>query len=263
MFQVRRFVGVVTTAAALALAVTSCAGGSDDAGAKAEESRSRPAEVEQARAGLKKEVSTRFVGTVEGSDALIGLTDRAGQLSAYVCDSAQLAEWFSGEVSGSVVQGAIGALTLQGDRVGDKVTGKVMLPDGTSHAFTAAKTTDPAAGLFEAAAIGDDGQLVRAGWVRLPGGGQRGAAKTGSVVQPVVQISNQTRVLLGGTSTPVPVSPPNPVTTAWCEDSIKEYWSQIDFYTELKDAGKKESAGVVLKRIQSLDQALEDFGCWP
>lgn len=92
---------------------------------------------------LYKKVSTRFVGKVDGTNALIGLTDRAGQLSAYVCDSVQLAVWLSGEVSGSTPTAANGPAALEGNRSGDDVIGQVTLPDGSVHAFTATKTTDP------------------------------------------------------------------------------------------------------------------------
>ncbi len=253
----------MTAAVAVALAVTACGGGSSDVADSARESNAlRPPEVEQARAGLKKEVSTRFVGKVEGTDALIGLTDRAGQLSAYICDSAQLAVWLSGTVSGSTLTAANGPAALDGNLQGDGVTGKLTLPDGSVHAFTATKTTDPSAGLFQAVGISEDRQLVRAGWVTLPGGEQRGAAKTGNVVKPVVKLDAKTRVFLGGTAGGTPIEPPNPVTTAWCEDAKNMYWAQIDFYTSLKDQGDTENAGIVLKRIQSLDQMMEDFGCW-
>lgn len=66
----------------------------------------------------------------------------------------------------------------------------------------------------------------------------------------------------GAATIPIKGGQPTP-TTNFCEVGIATYWNQIDYYAELQAAGKKSDAALVLKRIQSLDQTLDDFGCWP
>ena len=99
-----------------------------------------------------------FVGRLDRSNAFVSIVLDKQKVLAYVCDGANMAMWFRGEV----VNGAIDLRAADGTRLTASVrpdptgavqiasAGTVRTPDGTDRAFTTAdtKTLDPSAGLY-------------------------------------------------------------------------------------------------------------------
>jgi len=231
---------IATALLLFALMFTACGGSSDTSGSAtttdASSSDANGSLDDEVKA-LKQEDSTRFVGKVEGTDAFIGVKNRAGVVTAYLCDSKELAVWMTGTASGDTFTAASGPVSLTGTlgSGAKQLTGSVTLADGSKHAFTADLATG-SAGLYEARGPDGDG-IVRAGWVRLASGEQRGAAKTGTIVRPTTQVSDALTVALGGRPMPV-IPPPGPVTSKadYCQ-TLRDLFSQIQ---DIKIAREKD-----------------------
>jgi hypothetical protein len=124
-----------------------------------------------------------YLGAVGGTEALIGIVLDGAQVRAYVCDGtpsrlARLSEWFDGQVKGGKVQASSpdqqAQLTAQ--FADQSASGTLTLASGRVYPFTIPRV--PAAaqvGIFEGTAL-IAGQRYHAGWLRLAGGDQRGAA---------------------------------------------------------------------------------------
>lgn len=202
---------------------------------------------------VKAETATRFVGKVEGTDAFIGIRKRADAVTAYVCDSKELAVWMDGKVSGDAVTAAKGQASLTGTLAsgGKQITGSVRLPDATTHTFSADLAASPA-GLYEAFAP-DDGGTIRAGWVVLASGEQRGNAKTGTIVRPVSQLSESTlTAALGRLQVPV-IPPPGPVTNALSCDQLVYLWSQLHV-SLVEQTGNGQDTTDVVNALNEISQ---------
>ena len=184
------------------------------------------AEFEKQLTEVKSEKPTRYVGKIDGTDAFIGIERRGDSVKAYICDSKQVAVWMDGTASGDTLSASKGPVSMTGTvgSGGKQVTGSVTMPDGSKHVFTADQATPPA-GLYQAFAP-EDGAITRAGWVVLANGEERGAAKTGTVVKPVSQLSQSTLAALGRLQVPV-IPSPGPVTTALTCDQLVYLWTQL------------------------------------
>ena len=124
-----------------------------------------------------------YLGAVNGTRALLGIVLNGTQVRAYVCDGtpsrlAILAEWFTGQVKGSSVQASSqdqqAQLTAQ--LTDQSASGTLRLASGRVYSFSIPQV--PATGqvgIFEGTAL-IAGQRYHAGWLRLAGGDQRGAA---------------------------------------------------------------------------------------
>ena len=250
----------------LALVAGACGDSSDTSGTSASSkplSAEKRADLDRQLKEIKAETATRFVGKVEGTDAFIGVENRASELTAYVCDSKNLAVWMTGKVSGNAFSAANGPVSMTGTLSGDgkQLTGSVALPDGSKHAFTADQAQPPA-GLYEARAPAEKG-IVRAGWVVLANGEQRGAAKTGDVVKPVDQVSDELRVKLGGESVPV-IPAPGPVTdkASFCTSVTSLFHDMNNFLDKRIDEGASlEEIGSLVESLVEIFKALRDEGC--
>jgi hypothetical protein len=119
-----------------------------------------------------------LVGSVDGTNAFIGVVLGGDHAVAYLCDGSEtgatVSQWFDGAANDNGFD-----LTASGVRVKSAafsagvLTGTVMLADGSSHAFSAASATSPA-GLYRDSSS-YDGAL--GGWVVLNDGRIRGAVR--------------------------------------------------------------------------------------
>jgi|CXWL01.1.fsa_nt_gi serine/threonine-protein kinase len=143
--------------------------------------------------GAAKPVSGSFVGKVDGSDAFIAvILHKNGEVTAYVCDSADISAWFKGSVDGSSLDltNADGA-RLTADLAADSFTG-TFTPSGSSPlTFTVTKADQPA-GLYRGEDTVDGVDLV-AGWIVLPNGDQRGSVSGGGKVVSAPALNTSTR----------------------------------------------------------------------
>jgi hypothetical protein len=150
-------------------------------------------DVEEALDGATADPEDRydasFVGRVEGSDALIGLTPYEGNLLAYVCNGdpsqlgadASVAGWFDGPTNaGSFDLTSETGLRLEGEQTAAGFTGRVTLDDGTVHPFTAVAADDDE-GLYREwlDTGGEQAGIIDIGWVAFDG------VTTGSI-KPIV-----------------------------------------------------------------------------
>ncbi|MGH9119554.1 MAG: hypothetical protein ACRD0A_17255 [Acidimicrobiales bacterium] len=107
-------------------------------------------ELANAAADPEDRYDASFVGRVEGTDALIGITPYEGRLLAYVCDGETgrlgrqepeeiVAQWFDGPIrDGSFdLRSGEPAIRLAGEQTAIGFTGTVTMADGGVHAFTA------------------------------------------------------------------------------------------------------------------------------
>jgi hypothetical protein len=140
-----------------------------------------------------KPVSGTFVGTVSGTDAYVAVvaakTKGTGKRAvlAYVCDSQQLADWFTAKVTGNhATLKARNGDRLTVDLAGGGASGILRLANGTRDRYSAAAGPRPA-GLYQAFTT-TSGTKYLGGWIALADGTQRGAIKTATTVvaNPVV-----------------------------------------------------------------------------
>jgi hypothetical protein len=114
-----------------------------------------------------------FVGTVPSTNAFIALTNTNGSSLSYVCDSSQIATWFSGPVTNNALDlTAANGNHLKATLSASGASGTVTL-SGKEYPFTAAPATGDA-GLFRAEQE-VNGQKVVGGWIVSGAGQQRGA----------------------------------------------------------------------------------------
>jgi hypothetical protein len=122
-----------------------------------------------------------YVGTVSGTRAFVAVVEHGSRVTAYVCNSGSIAQWFNGAVSARRSK-----ITSRGGyvlevRFGDgRATGSLRFPGraGTLHHFTAGSDVRPA-GLWRGSkTVG--GKTFVGGWIILPDGRQRGEILSGS-----------------------------------------------------------------------------------
>lgn len=120
-------------------------------------------------------VPNAFVGSIPGTDAFIALTTTNGSSLSYVCDSKQIASWFSGPVASN----AIDLTATNGDKLKASLaptgaTGTLTV-GGKDFPFTAAPAKGDA-GLYRADQDVNGGKVV-GGWIVNTDGQQRGAIR--------------------------------------------------------------------------------------
>ena len=155
-----------------------------------------------------------FVGTVDGSDAYVGVVvGRGGEAVAYVCDRAgESVDWLDGRLDGDAARlgndgGAIFEVTFADNRA----SGTFTRPESAPLTFTAHAAHKPA-GLYRAREFFADGEYV-GGWVVLPDGTQRGAVRRYETPLPrravntALDLSNPVVTVPGGVLMPGYVDP--------------------------------------------------------
>ncbi len=163
--------------------------------------------------GAAEPLSGSFVGKVDGSDAFIAVvlhTD--GAVTAYVCDSTTISEWFKGSVDGASLSltNADGA-RLSADLAAGSFDGTFTTSEGISLNFSVTEADQPA-GLYRDEDTVDGVDLV-AGWIVLPDGDQRGAVSGGGKLLSAPTFNTATRIGKGTNWTdqePVPWTNPEP-----------------------------------------------------
>jgi hypothetical protein len=167
-----------------------------------------------------------WVGPVEGSDAyvavVVGKHDDDGNAAAgvYLCNSAELTEWFFGSTDESTfdVPGEEGG-TASATVTKARATGTIDLADGTTLDFTAKRAKKPA-GLYRATAEGGD---VTGGWIILADGTQHGAVikrNTGDAPAVTLDPANPTVTVNGTTLNATRVRPwTDPDPDPWTDPS--------------------------------------------
>lgn len=163
--------------------------------------------------GGAQTVSGSFVGKVDGSDAFIAVVLHTnGEVTAYVCDSSSISEWFKGNVDGTSLDltNTSGA-RLTADLTPDSFTGTFTASDGSPLTFTVQQEDEPY-GLYRDEDTVDGVDLV-AGWIVLPNGDQRGAVSGGGRIVPAPPFNTNTRTGTGTSWTdpqPEPWTNPDP-----------------------------------------------------
>jgi hypothetical protein len=136
-----------------------------------------------------------YVGTVGGTHAFVAVVTQGSHVSAYVCDSKTIAQWFKGSLragkatltssDGYVLRVAIGS---------GKATGSLRVPGqgGAVDPFSSVRDAKPA-GLYRGVKT-VAGKRYVGGWIILPDGRQRGEVVTGATVvaSPTLDPSNPT-----------------------------------------------------------------------
>jgi hypothetical protein len=119
----------------------------------------------------------QFVGTLEGSNAFIGIATQDNRILAYVCDGTleqapTIYAWFRGDLSGNAFDlTSENGLHLTGQLESNQVNGTVQFVDGSERPF-AADLAEPPAGLFRL----EESQII-SGWIVLANSEFRGGNK--------------------------------------------------------------------------------------
>ena len=149
---------------ALSLALVACGGSSPT---------NTPAPAATTASAASTGIPNSFTGAIPGTDAFIGLTTNGGTSLSYVCDSKQIATWFSGPVTNNAIDlTAANGDHLKATLAATGATGTVTL-GGKDFPFTA-PSSGPNGGLFRAEQSAN-GMNIIGGWIVTADGQQRGS----------------------------------------------------------------------------------------
>ena len=154
----------------------------------------------------KSTTARGYVGTVRGTHAFVGVAVSGSQVTAYVCDSKRIAQWFKGSLHAATVTLTSKAGYVLHLAVGNQqVTGTLRLPGkaGTIHRLVTAGATRPA-GLYRGVKT-VAGKRYLGGWIVLPDGRQRGEVVSGAtdVASPALDPNNPTVQIKRGKKKPL------------------------------------------------------------
>ena len=145
-----------------------------------------------------------FVGRTTNPGLFVGVATSDGQATAYLCDGASVAEWFSGSLDDT---GRLVATSRGGVRIDLRLTATRAAGTATSSgpaggagvSFNATLPGEGIAGLFRAVATQGGVTTQLGGWVVLPDG-QRGAVRTsaGVAANPALDTAALTATGPGG-----------------------------------------------------------------
>ena len=134
--------------------------------------------------GAAEPISGVFAGKVDGSDAFVSVvlhTD--GTVTAYVCDSVGIAEWFKGSAGADTLDLTnAGGANITADLSADSFSGIFTPASGSALNFTVFFVNEPA-GLYRLEETKDGAEYVT-GWIVLPDGEARGLTRGGGGLQP-------------------------------------------------------------------------------
>lgn len=125
-----------------------------------------------------------YASAIPGTNAYIGLATRGAFVEGYICDGDKIAVWFKGTLKNGNITASnvIGNVVLKGKATSSGFVGEVNL-GGKEIGLTTPKVTYPN-GLWRAVNSADS-KIVKAGWVLLADGTQRGAKVTAGLVGSV------------------------------------------------------------------------------
>lgn len=190
------------------------------------------------------------MGRIDGTDALIAVVVNEFAGTAYICDGAEVSEWFLGIPNGT-------ALHLDGDKggsidaeiAGDSVNGEVMHA-GANHPFSTMVAVERENGIYRTV-WKDDGERIVTGWIYFDGE-LRGADE--NPVKTIVGTIAIDGISDGGTGLgPAPTPAPVPLydfvdcPMAWCDHE-----NQRCFIRGIEEQITKIKVKVVLKQAQAL-----------
>ena len=166
--------------AAAALLVSGCGGGDEGGGGE-------PAATSQ-----DKPLVTNAVGRVDGSDAFIAINAyRNGDVVGYVCDGKRLGEVLNGSVTdGELALVSDGGAKVTGTMTKESAEGTFTGPDGKALEFTAERPTGDGGAYRAVDKV--DGKEVKAGWVVLSNGEQRGLVRVAGSPSPAPKLNTTT-----------------------------------------------------------------------
>lgn len=210
------------------------------------------------------EPARTLVGRVDGTDAFVAVLVGTKTVQAYVCDGAGIAGWLHGSVHDGVAAAVADQAPqlLTADVTDTASSGRITLPDGSTHPFTleAAKGD---AGLFrlEKTVRGVD---YVGGWIRLNDGLVRGKITTKQTAQSADAQATDEEVVgsSGGGAQTTPTAVPDKASkqtktsggliNPFCEDARAAYNSYVD---GLNKRGTTPSAGEI-DQVLSLQDAI-------
>jgi hypothetical protein len=161
------------------------------------------AAVASAAPGVKV-VAGSYAGTVEGSDAYVAVyvdeAEKKGakrEVTAYVCDGAEISEWFDARAKGNTFtltsdEGARLKVKLREDEASGSFR-----PEGGEKLRFAAPVADDPAGLYRAEETVDDDEYL-GGWIVLPDGTQRGFIELNGTILRAIDDDPPGIVMLSG-----------------------------------------------------------------
>ena len=144
-----------------------------------------------------------FVGRTTNPGVFVGVATSDGKATAYLCDGAAVAEWFSGSLddTGRLVATSRGGvrIDLRVTAAGAAGTATPSAHGGTAVSFNATLPGEGIGGLFRAVAAQGGVTTQLGGWVVLPEG-QRGAVRTsaGVATNPALDTAALTATGPGG-----------------------------------------------------------------
>jgi len=247
----KTLVATLILSAALAAGVLTGCGGSDDGGSSTLTPEQAQALAEaEARANAPRQ---NFAGTVDGTDAYVGVIAYGAELTAYVCDGVEIAKWFDGELDGvNLSLTAKDGSTLDGTILDGTLEGIVTLADGTTGQFSAPAAHFPA-GLWQLAT-----ETLRVGWVVLADGSQRGAGTGEGGIKKTLPVNTGTGTA-GSDLNNAPAAPPSAPPADPVPDRLRKKCRAIQ-QRWLSNQNKEQTLDVMLhSQLEVEDWA--DTGC--
>ena len=196
------------------------------------------------------QAETTYVGRVDGTDALIAVVanDLAG--TAYICDGAEVSEWFLGIPNGAELHldgGKSGS--IDAEIAGDSVNGEVMHA-GANHPFSTMVAVERESGIYRSV-WKDEGERIVTGWIYFDGE-LRGADE------------NPTKIIVGtiaidgirdgtGSGTGLgPVPTPAPVPVFDCNETWCNFETKVCFITFMLEEIKKIKDKQLLRQANAM-----------
>ena len=144
---------------------------------------------------VARERRVGYVGTVHGTDAFVAVVTHGSHVTAYVCDSKKIAQWFTGSLTaGTTILTSSGGYVLRVAIANGKANGSLQLPGARRavHRFRLAQDSK-SAGLYRGVKT-FAGKRYVGGWIVLPDGRQRGEVINGAtdVASPILDTSHPT-----------------------------------------------------------------------
>ena len=147
-----------------------------------------------------------FVGTVDGTDALVSIVVANNEALIYVCNGEEeIAEWFQGNITDPEninLQNSTGA-TVVGTFAASMFTGTIKLTDGSSHGYTATANTNADAGIFQVFGDSAAQEGISAGWILDANNKERGSFRLNSVFQATPSKPSTSTFRFGNNSFPI------------------------------------------------------------